>query len=95
MDTIYNIRDLPIGIYTTYNYEILTFLLKSIYLLHAKNEDDEIVKIWSNDFITDIINQHENNNGNFIISIKFFTAKISASYTTTNGEIVVKKKYLK
>lgn len=90
MDTIYNMRDLPTGIYSTYKHEIITFSKKSIYLLYAKNEEEKKIKIWSNDFTTDNINKHRNQE-NFIIYRKPATVTITASYITINGQIVIEK----
>lgn len=90
MDTIYNIRDLPVGIYSLYKYNITSWSDKSTHLLHAKNEDDKKVKIWSNDSITDIINQYHIF-VNFIIYRELTTVTISALCVAPDGEIVIEK----
>lgn len=86
----YNIKDLPVGIYSTYKHEIITFPEKSIYLLYSKNGEGEKIKIWSNDFITNIINQYRNRES-FIIYSNSSTVTISTLYITPNGQLVIEK----
>lgn len=90
MDTIYNINELPIGIYSSYKNESIEFPDKSIYILHSKSAEDKRIKIWSNAFIDNIITLYGINEC-FIIYSNESTIKINTVYITPNGESVIKK----